>query len=218
MNIALTCSLGIFIENSLQLSSAPVKLQKRSQRGDFTAQLAVSCSSPGVFVNTAAPYNWHNCQVSATNKLGVLLASAGHVIKGTCFWRRSRGHVTRNHVGATVRLIKWLPLISSVHMKGLCRLDDRFYAASPRDLPRYTKPAAITYRAAMYDMCAFECICVQVWAHLRKIQSEQRQSHFRRWQRACSSVPSTAIPSILAAYWTVAYATIISIICTLYLI
>lgn len=150
MNIALTRSWGIFIENSLQLSSAPVKLQKRSQRGDFTAQLAVSCSSPGVFVNTAAPYNWHNCQVSATNKLGVLLASADHVIKGTCFWRCSRGHVTRNHVGATVRLIKWLPLISSVHMKGLCHLHDRFYAASPRDLLEYSKPAAIAYRAVMY--------------------------------------------------------------------
>lgn len=139
----------IFIENSLQLSSAPVKLQKRSQRGD-TAQLAVSCSSPGVFVNTAAPYNWHNCQVSATNKLGVLLASADHVIKGTRFWRCSRGHITRDHVGATVRLIKWLPLISPVHMKGLCLLDDRFYAASPRDLLKYTKPAAIAYRAVMY--------------------------------------------------------------------
>lgn len=150
MNIALAHSLGNFIEKPLQLSSAPVKLQKRSQQGDFTAQLAVSCSSPGVFVNTAALYNWHNCQVSATNKLGVLLASAGRVIKGTCFWSRSRGHVTRNHVGATVRLIKWLPLISSVHMKGLCRLDDRFYASSPRDLPRCTKTAANTYRAIMY--------------------------------------------------------------------
>lgn len=77
MNIAIARTLGNFIEKPAQLSSAPVKLQKRSQRGDFTAQLAVSCSSPGVFVNTAAPYNWHNCQVSTTSKLGVPLGERG---------------------------------------------------------------------------------------------------------------------------------------------
>lgn len=95
-----------------------------------------------MFVNTAVLYNWHNCQVRARNKLGVLLASLGRVIKGTCFWRHSQGHVTHEHVGATVRLIKWLPLISTMHMKGLCLLHDRFSATSLRDLPRYTRTDA----------------------------------------------------------------------------
>lgn len=83
-------------------------------------------------------------------KTGVLLASAGRVIKGTCFWRRSRGQGTRKHVGATARLIKWLPLISTMHMKGLCLLHDRFNASSPRDLPRYTRTEA--GRKTMYHM------------------------------------------------------------------
>lgn len=114
-------------------------------------QLPINWSnSPGVFVNTAALCNWHNCQVSARNKLGVLLASTVRVIKGTCFWRHSRGHITREHVGATARLIKWLPLISTMHMKGLCLLHDRFYASSPWDLPRYTRTEA--GRKTMYHM------------------------------------------------------------------
>lgn len=124
-----------------------------------------------MFVNTAAWYNWHNCQVSAANQPRVLLASAGRVIKGTCFWRRSRGHITRKHVGATARLIKWLPLISTMHMKGLCLLHDRFYASSPRDLPRYTRTEA--GRKTMYhmhslilthptDVAASVCVCARV--------------------------------------------------------
>lgn len=165
-----------------------VKLQKRSQRGDFRTQLPINCNnSPGVFVNIAGWCNWHNCQVIAQNKLGVLLASTGRVIKGTCFWRRSRGHITRKHVGATARLIKWLPLISTMHMKGLCLLHDRFYASSPRDLPRYTRTEA--GRKTMFHMysliltlstdvcvhvCVYPCVCMcaHFCAHLRKIRSE----------------------------------------------
>lgn len=127
-----------------------------------------------MFVNIAAWYNWHNCQVSTPNKPGVLLASAGRVIKGTCFWRRSRGHTTRKHAGSTARLIKWLPLISTMHMKGLCLLHDRFYASSPRDLPRYTRTEA--GRKTMYhmysliltlstDVCVCVCVYPRVYVH-----------------------------------------------------
>lgn len=159
-----------FQENPLQFSSMLVTLQRRSQQGTAGTQLAINCSnSPGVFVNTAAWRNWHNCQVSAQNKPGILLASPVRVIKGTCFWRRSQGHITREHVGATVRLIKWLPLISAMHMKGLCLLHDRFYASSPRDLPRCTRTEA--GRKTMYHMYSliltlstatlmFACVCI----------------------------------------------------------
>lgn len=168
--------LGNFLENPLQLSSMLVKLQKRSQQGDFRTQLPIICNnSPGVFVNIAGWCNWHNCQVIARNKLGVLLASTGRVIKGTCFWRRSRGHITRKHVGATARLIKWLPLISTMHMKGLCLLHDRFYASSPRDLPRYTRTEA--GRKTMYhmysliltlstDVCVHVCVSLYGGTHI----------------------------------------------------
>lgn len=128
----------------------------------------------GIIVRLAPPTNW-----------AFLLASAGGVIKGTCFWRRSRGHVTHNHVGATVCLIKWLPLISSVHVKGLWLLDDRFCASPSWDLPRYTKAATTTYRAATY---VFVCICVQI-----KTQTEHRRSRvgrlLGRLLRACTPVP-----------------------------
>lgn len=153
MNMALTHSLGNFIEKPLQLSSAPVKLQKRSQRGgpqhsqQSAAALPVCLSTLlppiiGIIVRLGPPTNW-----------AFSWRGWGHVIEGTCFWRRSRGHVTFDHVGATVGLIKWLPLISSVHMKGLCLLDDRLYASSPRDLPRCTKTAATMYGAVT-------CVCV----------------------------------------------------------
>ena len=173
-----TQGLGNFLENPLQFSSMLVRLQKRSQQGDFGTQQPINCNnSPGVFVNIAAWCNWHNCQVRARNKLGVLLARAGRVIKGTCFWRRSRGQRTRKHVGATARLIKWLLLISTMHMKGLCLLHDRFYASSPRDLPRYTRTEA--GRKTMYhmysliltlstDVCVCVYPCVYICAHLRK--------------------------------------------------
>lgn len=148
-----------------------------------------------MFVNIAAWCNWHNCQVRARNKLGVLLASMGRVIKGTCFWRRSRGHITREHVGATARLIKWLPLISTMHMKGLCLLHDRFYASSPWDLPRYTRTEA--WRKTMYhmysliltlstDVCVcvcvpiFVCIYTLICAHLRKVHS--KHGHTKAFQ------------------------------------
>lgn len=73
-----TQGFGNFLENPLQFSSMLVKLQKRSQRGDFRTQLPINCNnSPGVFVNIAGWCNWHNCQVIAQNKLGVLLASTG---------------------------------------------------------------------------------------------------------------------------------------------
>lgn len=98
----------------------------------------------------------------------------GRVIEGTCFWRRSRGHITRKHVGATARLIKWLPLISTMHMKGLCLLHDRLYASSPRDLPRYNRTEA--GRKTMYhicsliltlstDVCVFPCVYAHTETH-----------------------------------------------------
>ena len=163
---------GIFEKSPLQFSSMLVKLQKRSQRGTFGTQLPINCgNSPGVFVNIAAWCNWHNSQVSAQNKLGVLLASTGRVIKGTCFWRRSRGHITREHVGETARLIKWLPLISTMHMKGLCLLHDRFCASSPWDLPRYTRTEAgrktmyhmyiaSSYHSQLMFLCVHPCPCI----------------------------------------------------------
>lgn len=47
-----TQGLGNFLENPLQFSSMLVKLQKRSQRGDFGTQLPINCNNPpGVFVN-----------------------------------------------------------------------------------------------------------------------------------------------------------------------
>lgn len=121
-------AIAIFLHSS--------QITEEITAGDFRTQLSISHSnSPSVFVNTAALCNWHNCQVKGWKQTGRPLASSGRVIKGTCFWRRSQG---REHVRATARLIKWLPLISTVHMKGLCLLHDRFPTTSPRDLPRYT--------------------------------------------------------------------------------
>lgn len=89
--------------------------------------------------------NWHNCQVSARERSRV------------SSWRARRGPVSlkgrvsggapgdagrASMSGATARLIKWLPLISAMHMKGLCLLHDRFGASSPRDLPGYASGEA----------------------------------------------------------------------------
>lgn len=57
---------------------------------------------------------------------------------------------TQHTRAATARLIKWLPLISGVHMKGLWLLHDRFCSSSPRDSPRYTRTDA--RRKTMYHM------------------------------------------------------------------
>lgn len=93
--------------------------------------------------------NWHNCQVSARERSRV------------SSWRARRGPVSlkgrvsggapgdagrASMSGATARLIKWLPLISAMHMKGLCLLHDRFGASSPRDLPGYASGEAARER------------------------------------------------------------------------
>lgn len=111
--------------------------------GEFGTQLPIIASILLVCLSTSPPAV---IGIIVRLVLGTNWASSwrarGRVIKGTCFWRRFRGHRTRKHVGATARLITWLPLISSMHMKGLCLLHDRFYASSPRDLPRYTRTEA----------------------------------------------------------------------------
>lgn len=169
---------GIFSKTRCNFLPCQLNYTRGHSRGVQNTATNHRTNSPGVFVNIAACCNWHNCQVRARNKLGVLLASTGRVIKGTCFWRRSRGHRTRKHVGATARLIKWLPLILSMHMKGLCLLHDRFYASSPRDLPRYTRTEA-GKKKTMYHMCSLIlplstevcvciCACMHLCAHLKK--------------------------------------------------
>lgn len=149
----------------LQFSSTPVKRHRRSQRGDRQREKqtkkrnkAARENGPTRFLFTPpslstwcvcqhcslARRNWHNCQVSARQRSRVSSWRAQRrrprVIKGTLFWRRSRGRASTS--GATARLIKWLPLISAMHMKGLCLLRDRFGASSPRDLPGYTSGGA----------------------------------------------------------------------------
>lgn len=52
------------------------------------------------------------------------------------------GDMHGGRVGETTRLIKWLPLIWAMHMKGLGLLHDRVYASSLWDLPRYTGTGA----------------------------------------------------------------------------
>lgn len=161
-----------------------VKLQKRSQQGtsehsyQSTAAILLVCLStslPGVIGIIV--------RLELRTKLGVPLASMGRVIKGTCFWRSSRGHITCEHVGATARLIKWLPLISTMHMKGLCLLHDRFYASSPWDLPRYTRTEA--GRKTMYhmysliltlstDVCV--CVCVLVYIYVQTYLSSLKEN------------------------------------------
>lgn len=142
----------------MQFTSTPVRRQRRSQQGDVgkrnkkkrkrnSARKVVPVPPPPSTWCVCrhclpACRNWHNCQVSVRQRSRVSSwrAPRPRVIKGTCFWRRSRGRASMS--GATARLIKWLPLISAMHMKGLCLLHDRFGASSPRDLPGYTSGGA----------------------------------------------------------------------------
>lgn len=133
-------ALGSSPENPLQFSSMLVKLQKTPQWGVRNTT-----------TNQLQQFSWCVCQQWCCGIIGIIVrlelrtnpASSWWApavsFKGTWFWRCSQGHITHQRVGETVRLIKWLPLISAMHMKGLCLLHDRFYASSPRDLPRYTE-------------------------------------------------------------------------------